>query len=162
MALHGQFTDNELHRNLHSAADKLGINDFHLQQRKALQAFLRGHDVFVNLPTGFGKSIIFQAAPFCCDFLRQTTGSIAIVISPLTALMQDQIDSLKRKGISAACLTRDTTRETKSAINKGQFSLVYASPEAMSVSVRALMSAEVYKKNLCGIFIDESHCIKKW
>lgn len=162
MAFPRQISAEELQRSLHSAADRLGINDFHPQQRSALEAFLRGHDVFVNLPTGFGKSLIFQAAPFCWDFLRQSAGSIAIVISPLTALMHDQLNSLKRKGISAACLTRDTTPETKSAINKGQFSLVYASPEAMSVSARALLSTDVYKKNLCGIFVDESHCIKKW
>jgi ATP-dependent DNA helicase RecQ len=162
MAFSRQFSADELSRSLHSAADKLGIDDFHPQQRSALEAFLRGHDVFVNLPTGFGKSMIFQAAPFCWDFLRQATGSIAIVISPLTALMKDQIDSLKRRGITAACLTRDTELVTKSAINKGQFSLVFASPEAMSASGRALLSADVYKKNLCGIFVDESHCVKKW
>ena len=56
-----------------------------------------GQDVFVNLPTGFGKSVIFQAAPFCWDFLRQiqagSPSSIAIVISPLSALilMKDQL-----------------------------------------------------------------------
>ena len=76
--------------------------------------------------------------------------------------MEDQLDSLKRRGISAACLTRDTSTVTKSAINKGQFSLVFVSPEAMSASARALLSADVYKKNLCGIFVDESHCVKKW
>ena len=74
-----------------------------------------GQDVFVNLPTGFGKSVIFQAAPFCWAFLRQIQAglpsSIATVISPLSALilMKDQRHSLSTRG-QAACLTkRDTT-----------------------------------------------------
>ena len=66
-----------------------------------------GQDVFVNLPTGFGKSVIFQAAPFCWDFLRQiqagSPSSIAIVIS---ALMKDQLNSLSTRGIQAAYLTK--------------------------------------------------------
>ena len=72
-----------------------------------------GQDVFVNLPTGFGKSVIFQAAPFCWDFLRQiqagSPSSIAIVISSLSALMKDQLNSLSTRGIQAACLTKSDT-----------------------------------------------------
>ena len=95
-------------------------NGHHVQQAS-------GQDAFVNLPTGFGKSVIFQvAAPFCWDFLRQiqagSPSSIAIVISPLSALMKDQLHSLSTRGIQVACLTKETPPATKTAIARGQYS----------------------------------------
>lgn len=94
MAFCLKFKPEELNGGLTSAADKLGMSDFRSQQRIALEAIFQGHDVFVGLPTGFGKSAIFHAAPFCANFLRQSYDSIAVVISPLTALMADQLDAL--------------------------------------------------------------------
>ena len=166
MAFLSHYSSDELSRSLHSAADKLGIENFREEQMDALKAFLRGQDVFVNLPTGFGKSAIFQAAPFCWDFLRQmqtcSPSTIAIVVSPLSALMNDQLHSLSTRGIQAACLTKETPPATKTAISRGQYSLVFARPEALAKSGRALLANDVYRQNLCGIFVDESHCIKKW
>ena len=158
MALHEQ-----LRGALNTAADKLNLDDFRPQQRLAIEAFLHGRDVFVSLPTGFGKSAIFQAAPFCCNFLRQSDSCIAIVISPLSALMTHQLEILKSYGVKAATLTADTSRPTRTAIINGDFSLVFVSPEAMLSSFgRHLMGRSMYCQNLCGIFVDESHCIQKW
>ncbi len=150
---------------LNTAADKLGLDDFRPQQRSAIEPFLHGRDVFVTLPTGFGKSAIFQAAPICCDFLRKSESSVSIVIviSPLSALMTDQLEILKGLGITAATLTKETSRTTKNGLINGDFSLVFASPEAMLSSFgRNLLGRSVYRQNLCGIFVDESHCIQNW
>ena len=75
------------------ASNKLGIETVTIQQRKAVQSFLQGHDVFVSLPTGSGKSFIFQSAPICVNFLKKVNNSIALVISPIKALVEDQVNS---------------------------------------------------------------------
>ena len=64
-----RFTDEEIDQSIDFAAQKLRfVNGFREQQRTCLKSFLRGHDLFVTLPTGFGKSAVFQASPLCVDF----------------------------------------------------------------------------------------------
>ena len=73
-----------------------------------------------------------------------------------------QVLQLKYHNIQAACLTKETPPATKTAIARGQYSVVFASPEALARSGRALLATDVYRQNLCGIFVDESQCIKQW
>ena len=76
-------------------------------------------------PTGSGKSLIFQIAPFVFDFIsygvRESIGSVCLIIAPLLSLMRDQVDSLQLRGISAACLDAETSPETVDAIRRGEF-----------------------------------------
>ena len=79
-----------------------------LRAHGVISSFVSGKDVFVALPTGFGKSLCYGCLPGVFTKLFKKDKSIAIVVSPLTALMQDQVDVFKRKGLSAVSVTRDT------------------------------------------------------
>ena len=82
------------------AAKKLGLPNLKSQQTNALRQFVLGHDLFVNLPTGFGKSVIFQAAPIILDFLSEkrseSVKAVVIVVLPLKALVVDQLDRVRK------------------------------------------------------------------
>ena len=74
------------------AAEKLGYYNIRPNQSKAVKAFLEGNDVFLSLPTGSGKSLCYAILPFAFDELYCREGSLAIIVSPLKALMKDQVD----------------------------------------------------------------------
>lgn len=86
-------------------------------------------DVFVNLPTGFGKSLIYQVIPLFFDVLLKASGHMVVVISPLVNLMKDQVDKLTSLGVSAATLS-DMDKEKSMGFEKGALSIVYGSLEA--------------------------------
>ena len=71
------------------AAKRLGFGDLPPQQMEAIRTFMQGEDVFVSLPTGYGKSLIYSVLPYAYDELLGCEGSIVIVISPLLSLMKD-------------------------------------------------------------------------
>ena len=87
--------------------------------------FLGGNDVFVSLPTGYGKSLCYAALPWAFDILlkrdssNMSKRSIVIVISPLLALIQDQLASLSVKGLYVGCITGDSTEEQRSRVQQG-------------------------------------------
>ena len=85
------------------SAARLGIPSFKEEQEKAISSFISGRDVFVSLPTGYGKSACFGCLPVMFDCLRRVPDgtSIVLVISPLKSLMKDQVESFCRKGLSA-------------------------------------------------------------
>ena len=97
---------NRLDEALDFAAQTLGL-ELKRHQTTALRQLVQGHDLFVNLPTGFGKSIIFQAATIVLDFLNESqTGEIhdkalVFVVLPLKALAVDQLDRVKKIGLNA-------------------------------------------------------------
>jgi len=83
-------------------------------QRKALQKLANGEDVFVIQPTGSGKSLIFQSAPMIIDIVKETTfKSIAVVMSPLTSLMQDQVKFRKSVGLAAEFIGEDQNDKSR-------------------------------------------------
>jgi len=83
-------------------------------QRKALQKLANGEDVFVIQPTGSGKSLIFQSAPMVIDIVKETTfKSIAVVISPLTSLMQDRVKFRKSVGLAAEFIGEDQNDKSR-------------------------------------------------
>ena len=126
---------------------KFCIQELNAVQKEAIIQFMeKQRDVFINLPVGFGKSLIYQALPLVFDAMRGE-GHIA-VISPLVSLMKDQIQKLKNLGISAVTLS-DFEEEDAKAVEKGVFSLVYESPEAFLKIARwrQMLTSYVYRQS---------------
>ena len=90
----------DLERKLESAAKAIGITELKDEQRKVVLSFVRGNDVFVSLPTGYGKSVCFAVLPFLFDRIRDRTGSIVLCVSPLTSLMLEQRAKFTVHGLS--------------------------------------------------------------
>jgi len=133
-----------------------GFTSFRPYQRVIVEDLVAGHDAFVLLPTGGGKSLCYQLPAL----LRSGT---AIVISPLIALMKDQVDALVENGVAAACynsaLDADTARRTLARLHAGELDLLYVAPE------RLLNNG--FLERLDGIdlalfAIDEAHCVSQW
>ena len=89
--------------------------------------FIEKTDEFINLPTGFGKSLIYQDLPLVCDTVRGSTEHIVVVVSPLVHLMKDQATKLANIGIPAVTLS-DINDENMRVVERGAFSVVYGSP----------------------------------
>ena len=89
-------------RAINASVKALGYAKVRQEQFDVILNFLKGNDVFVSLPTGGGKSLCYACLPYVYDHLRdKTSSSIAIVISPLNALMQDQVTSFTKRGMTA-------------------------------------------------------------
>ena len=150
------------------AAQSLGYSDLKQEQKAVLKSFVEGKDVFVALPTGYGKSLCYALLPWIFDMKRGLVEktSICMIVSPLIALMKDQSTSFTSKGISAAYVSdkESTDRDTKRKIIKGECQLVFISPEALFLATewRRMLSGDYYRKHLVGFIVDEAHCVKKW
>jgi ATP-dependent DNA helicase RecQ len=132
-----------------------GYDGFRPGQQEIIQALLRGQDCVGVMPTGAGKSLCFQLP-------ARILGGTTLVISPLIALMKDQVDALTEHGIPATTLNSsldETERSQRIAdIRAGRYSLLYAAPEGLQASVgRALSDID-----LRLIAVDEAHCISQW
>lgn len=133
-----------------------GYDAFRPQQEEIIRAWLGNRDAFALLPTGGGKSLCFQLPAL----LRP---GLTLVVSPLIALMKDQVDQLQTAGIPAtylnSSLSERETRERLSGLHRGEYRLLYAAPE------RILMDhwrENLVNWNVSGIAIDEAHCISEW
>ena len=149
---------------LQCGASKLGLPEFKPEQREAIRSALCVRDMFVTLPTGFGKSVIYQALPYCMEALGDDSAPIkpvVLVVSPLIALMRDQVTSLKSKGIKATSLGSHCSAEEQSAIVGGEFSRLFTSPETI-LQVPEWRKNLLSTGNLIAIAIDEAHFIVKW
>lgn len=149
---------------LRLVCQKFGITELNPLQEEAITSFvINKTDVFVNLPTGFGKSLIYQALPLIFDVLLEAPGHIVAVISPLVNLMKDQVEKLTRIGIPAVTLS-EIDEEKAMGVEKGVFSIVYGSPEAwLNIERwRKVLSSDLYFRKLCAIAVDEAHVIKQW
>ena len=156
-----KYTQEELSQAITATADELGYSSLKRQQQVVVSSFVSGKDVFVALPTGFGKSLCYGCLPGVFSKLRRKDKSIVIVVSPLTALMQDQVEFFKRKGLSAVSATRDTN---PAGILRGDYQLVFISPEQLLTKrcYRMMGSSPEYCASLIAVVIDEAHCVKKW
>ena len=147
-----------------NVCEKFGIRALNDYQREAITPFVnKKTDLFINLPTGYGKSLVYQALPLVFDTVHGTVGHIVVVVSPLVSLMEDQVDKLRKLGISAVFLSDIKDEEIKE-VDEGCFSLVYGSPEAWLKNERwrKMLSSDVYSAKLCVIAIDEARVIKQW
>ena len=141
---------------LKEALARFGHEDFREGQREPIEAVLRGEDAVVVMPTGAGKSLCYQVTALK---LPGTT----LVVSPLIALMKDQVDALERKGIAVTLINstvgRGETEKRLKGMADGEYKLVYVAPERFRNS--AFRSA-LAKTRLSMVAIDEAHCISQW
>ena len=133
-----------------------GYPSFRGRQAEIIEHVIAGNNAFVLMPTGGGKSLCYQIPALCRE-------GVGIIVSPLIALMQDQVDALKQLGINAAAINSsmsiESVRETKNAIRNGTIDLVYVAPE------RVLMEdfIELLQQSPIALFaIDEAHCVSQW
>lgn len=131
-----------------------GYDTFRAQQQQIIETVLGGNDCLVIMPTGGGKSICFQLPALLFD-------GITLVISPLIALMKDQVDGLTANGISAAFFNSSQAgAEQEEIINKvvnKELKLLYVAPESLPN-----LSNILHEKYISCIAIDEAHCISSW
>ena len=143
------------------------------EQLQAIRHVYDGSDVFLWLPTGFGKSVCYETLPFLFDYklkrVSTTDGSIVLVISPLVSLMIDQVESLRKRSVKAAILSGHDgvvkeLQATEKDLRSCNFSLLFSSPEAIAVSERwreKLLNPPLSVR-VVAIAIDEAHCVSKW
>ena len=146
------------------AASLFKILELNAHQKRAIQAIVGNKkDVFVNLPTGFGKSLIYQALPFVFDHVNKSAGYIVVVVSPLVSLMDDQVKILTDLGLSAISISSQEELDV-TKIEKGEYSIVFGSPEAwlMNDRWRRMLDNHVYSNKLCALAIDEAHVLRQW
>ena len=133
-----------------------GFSAFRPNQREIVEAILARRDVFAALPTGGGKSLCYQLPALLSD-------GITVVVSPLIALMKDQVDAAERLGIPAtflnSSLTPEESRERWKAISSGKMRLLYVSPERMA---NEEFRKALARFGLSFIAVDEAHCISEW
>jgi ATP-dependent DNA helicase RecQ len=134
-----------------------GYDSFRPRQEEIVRAISSGRDVCVIMPTGGGKSLCYQLPAALAE------GRTAVVISPLIALMQDQVAHLTQMGIPAVFLNSATATETRADLKRriaaGEFRLLYLSPERVVLDG----TAEWLKRIPISFFaIDEAHCISEW
>lgn len=143
------------------AANDLGYTQLTRHQSLVLHEFLSGKDVFVSLPTGSGKSLCYWVLPGAFNSLRKTSESIVLVVSPLIALMKDQVANLKARGVEAVYVGE---RCDMDRVYEGRYPILYISPEALLTDNkwRGILASQVYQHNLMAVVVDEAHCVKKW
>ncbi len=137
-------------------AEAFGFDDLRPMQADAIDAVLAGRDVLLTLPTGGGKSLAFQLPALVLD-------GLVLVISPLIALMKDQVDGLRAKGVRAAYVNSlvsapDRRKRLEAAAN-GELDLLYVTPERF----RSPTFLELLPRmNVVRFAVDEAHCISQW
>lgn len=145
------------------ALAKLQFSELKPKQEEVVTTFAMGHDVFVALPTGSGKSLCFWILPAMFNALKETSKSIIVVISPLNSLMMDQERSLQQHGVKVA-IAWNSDHEKKENIKQGCYEIVFFSPECLLTNTewRDMLQSPVFHSKLCAIVVDEAHCVKKW
>ncbi|KAJ0114137.1 tp-dependent dna helicase recq [Diaporthe amygdali] len=158
----------------HILNEKFGYDDFRHEQKGAISRTLAGKSALVVFPTGAGKSLCYQSKIPAIAFpeldksrgLREPGQSgITIVISPLIALMKDQVDALKRRGIAADCIDSTKSWEELQAIkqqlSRGELRMIYCSPERLN-NERFVVSMKHVPGGVRLVAVDEAHCISEW
>ncbi|KAG2452664.1 hypothetical protein HYH02_002897 [Chlamydomonas schloesseri] len=132
-----------------------GYTEFRFCQEKVINTILSGQDCLVVMPTGGGKSICYQIPPLAQD-------RVCIVVSPLIALMEDQVTALNARGITAAFLgSAQSSRQVKDDAWAGAYQFVYMTPELACASGSALAALHE-RRGIALVAIDEAHCVSEW
>jgi ATP-dependent DNA helicase RecQ len=133
-----------------------GYDVFRHSQEEIIQTLLEGDDALVLMPTGGGKSLCYQIPAL----VREGT---AVVVSPLIALMQDQVDALKQLGVKAAFInssqTYAETKEIEQQLLGGELKLIYIAPERLLMQKMLAMLGQCH---IALFAIDEAHCVSQW
>lgn len=135
--------------------DYFGYESFRPVQGEVVSAVLHGRDCLALMPTGGGKSLCYQVPALVLP-------GVAIVVSPLIALMKDQVDSLRASGVSAAALNSalgdSEAKEIRQQALRGELKLLYISPERLLLETEWLLP----RLRISLFAIDEAHCISQW
>ncbi len=135
---------------------KFKLNDFRLGQKNIIQSVVEAKDTLAVLPTGGGKSLCYQLPAYLKN-------QLVIVVSPLIALMKDQVESLRQKNLNAACLYAGQSIEEKKAvfqaINKHKAFILFLSPERVQ---KDGFKQWIKQKEIALFAIDEAHCVSQW
>lgn len=133
-----------------------GFPGFRPGQEEIVDAVLAGRNTLAIMPTGGGKSLCFQLPALCRD-------GVTVVISPLIALMRDQVRALKAAGVEAGALTSGNTdaetEEVFAALDQGRLKLLYMAPERLAAAGTVPMLRRI---NCTLIAVDEAHCVSQW
>jgi ATP-dependent DNA helicase RecQ len=136
-----------------------GYTSFRPLQRDAIEAVVRGRDSLLVLPTGGGKSLCFQVPALVRD-------GLALVISPLIALMKDQVDTLTANGVPAACynsaMSADDKAVVRAGLREGRYRLLYVAPERLVGEGSAGTIWSLSRLPVSFVAVDEAHCISQW
>ena len=133
-----------------------GYDSFRGQQQEIIQQLLTGQDALVLMPTGGGKSLCYQIPSIILP-------GVGIVISPLIALMQDQVSALLQLGVKAAflnsTLSSEATRKIEQQLLNNELDLLYIAPERLTASRTAILFSRI---QIALFAIDEAHCVSQW
>lgn len=133
-----------------------GFRDFRPLQREIIESVYNGNDTLALMPTGGGKSVTFQVPALAMD-------GICLVVTPLIALMRDQVEDLQSRGIKAMAIYSGMIRnEIETGLENcifGNYKFLYVSPERLTSSV---FQYKLREMNVCLLAVDESHCISQW
>ncbi|MGO4853975.1 DNA helicase RecQ [Phaeovulum sp. W22_SRMD_FR3] len=133
-----------------------GFSGFRPGQEEIVRAVLAGRNALAIMPTGGGKSLCYQLPALCRD-------GVTVVISPLIALMRDQVRSLREAGVEAGALTsgntEEETEEVFQALDEGRLKLLYMAPERLASGNTIGLLRRV---NTVAIAVDEAHCVSQW
>ncbi|TAG46386.1 MAG: DNA helicase RecQ [Betaproteobacteria bacterium] len=137
-----------------------GFDTFRGSQAAIVNTVLGGGDALVLMPTGGGKSLCYQLPAL----LRN---GVAIVVSPLIALMQDQVDALNELGVAASFLNSSLSMEDANRVERdlrsGKLKLVYVAPERLNTARFLALLDDLYERDEIALFaIDEAHCVSQW
>jgi ATP-dependent DNA helicase RecQ len=136
--------------------DYWGYDSFRTLQQEIIESVWEGKDTLGLMPTGGGKSLTFQVPVMAMK-------GICLVVTPLVALMKDQVDNLKERGIKAAAvysgMSRDEIITTLENCIFGGYKFLYVSPERLSSDI---FITKLQAMDVCLLVVDESHCISQW
>src|SRR6056300_1060762 len=140
----------------HQLLHTFGFNEFRDPQQSVVETLLDGQDALVIMPTGGGKSLCYQLPAL-------VRSGVGVVVSPLIALMQDQVSALSQLGIRAGCLNSaidfNQLQATEQALVNGEIDLLYVAPERL-LQPRTLSLLQ--QSQLALFAIDEAHCVSQW
>jgi ATP-dependent DNA helicase RecQ len=141
---------------LHTLKTTFGYDSFRPLQREIIEASLAGRDVFALLPTGGGKSLCFQLPAL----IRP---GLTVVVSPLIALMKDQVDQMQAAGVAATYLNSSldaaAARSRLAGLHRGEWRLLYVAPERLVLDE---WQENLKAWNVAALVIDEAHCVSEW
>ncbi|GAA5948668.1 hypothetical protein JCM3765_004967 [Sporobolomyces pararoseus] len=137
--------------------DTFGHENFRGEQERVIQRLVEdGRNALCLMPTGGGKSLTFQIPALCLE-------GLTLVVSPLIALMKDQVQALKKRGVSAASmdssLSTEEMSEVRSNLRNGQLKILYVAPERLNNEVFVSM---ILDQRIALLAVDEAHCVSEW